>query len=66
MTLAPGRPDLAPINTRHQQTWSSRDGSGRDLLDADLADLVSRHDRQRDGGSVAIESRYLESVLTLR
>jgi hypothetical protein len=48
------------------KAFEALDGAGRDLLAADLADLVSRHDRHRDGGSVAIESRYLESVLTLR
>jgi ubiquinone/menaquinone biosynthesis C-methylase UbiE len=48
------------------KAFEALDGCDRVLLAADLADLVSRHDRHRDGGSVAIESRYLESVLTLR
>jgi SAM-dependent methyltransferase len=34
-------------------------------LASDLADLARRFDRHRDGGSIAIPSAYLETVLTL-
>ncbi len=42
------------------------DELGRAALTADLIQLVARFDRHGDGGSVAIDSEYLESVLTLR
>jgi ubiquinone/menaquinone biosynthesis C-methylase UbiE len=48
------------------KAFGALDEAGRPALAADLAALVERFDRHRDGGSVAIESEYLESVLTLR
>lgn len=48
------------------KAFSALDEAGRAALAADLVKLVSQFDRHRDGGSVAIDSEYLESVLTLR
>lgn len=48
------------------KAFGALDEAGRSALAADLATLVARFDRHGDGGSVAIESEYLESVLTLR
>ena len=42
------------------------DETARTALANDLAELARQSDRNRDGGSIAIPSTYLESVLTLR
>jgi hypothetical protein len=46
--------------------FEALDRPGQAALASDLIDLVHRWDRHRDGGSVAIPSSYLESILTLR
>jgi ubiquinone/menaquinone biosynthesis C-methylase UbiE len=48
------------------KAFAALDESGRQELAGDLADLADRFDRHHDGGSVAIDATYLESVLTLR
>ena len=48
------------------KAFGALDEAGRAALADDLTQLVARFDRHGDGGSVAIESEYLESVLTLR
>jgi SAM-dependent methyltransferase len=48
------------------KAFGALDEAGRAALADDLTRLVARFDRHGDGGSVAIESEYLESVLTLR
>jgi ubiquinone/menaquinone biosynthesis C-methylase UbiE len=48
------------------KAFAALDQPGRHALAGDLADLANRFDRHHDGGSVAIEATYLESVLTLR
>ncbi len=47
------------------KAFDALDQAGRHELAGDLADLVNRFDRNRDGGSVAIPATYLESVLVL-
>ena len=47
------------------KAFEALDEDGRTALAADLADLARRWDR-RGGGSIALPSAYLESVLTLR
>ena len=48
------------------KAFAAVDDAGRRALADDLADLADRFDRHRDGGSVAIDATYLESVITLR
>ena len=48
------------------KAFGALDEAGRAALADDLTQLVARFDRHGDGGSVAIESEYLESVLKLR
>jgi ubiquinone/menaquinone biosynthesis C-methylase UbiE len=48
------------------KAFATLDQGGRHALAADLADLANQFDRHHDGGSVAIDATYLESVLTLR
>jgi ubiquinone/menaquinone biosynthesis C-methylase UbiE len=48
------------------KAFEALDEPGRIELGDDLADLARAFDRHRDGGSIAIPARYLESVLTLR
>jgi ubiquinone/menaquinone biosynthesis C-methylase UbiE len=48
------------------KAFAALDQAGRHALAGDLADLADRFDRHHDGGSVAIDAMYLESVLTLR
>jgi ubiquinone/menaquinone biosynthesis C-methylase UbiE len=48
------------------KAFGALDEAGCAALADDLTQLVARFDRHGDGGSVAIESEYLESVLTLR
>jgi ubiquinone/menaquinone biosynthesis C-methylase UbiE len=47
------------------KAYEALDEAGRSALTADLTDLAERHDRRRDGGSIAIDATYLQSVLTL-
>jgi ubiquinone/menaquinone biosynthesis C-methylase UbiE len=47
------------------KAFDSLDDDGKAALAADLADLASDHDRNRDGGALAIPAAYLETVLTL-
>ena len=48
------------------KAFDALDQAGRHALAGDLADLANRYDHHQDGGSVAIDATYLESVLTLR
>lgn len=48
------------------KAFEALDDRGRASLAADLVDLAQRCDRNRDGGSIALPSAYLETVLTLR
>lgn len=48
------------------KAFEALDDRGRTSLAADLVDLAQRCDRNRDGGSIALPSAYLETVLTLR
>lgn len=48
------------------QAFAALDGTGQEALADDLAALVRSHDRYRDGGSVAIDASYLETVFTVR
>jgi hypothetical protein len=48
------------------KAFEALDEPGRTALAADLADLARRFDWHRDGGTIAIPARYLESVITLR
>lgn len=48
------------------KAFEALDEDGRVALARDLADLARRWDRHRDGGSVALPSTYLETVLTVR
>jgi ubiquinone/menaquinone biosynthesis C-methylase UbiE len=47
------------------KAFAALDDAGREALAADLADLARRFDRHHDGGSVAIEATYLETVAVL-
>lgn len=47
------------------KAFEALDDRGRSSLAADLVDLAQRRDRNRDGGSIALPSAYLETVLTL-
>jgi hypothetical protein len=47
------------------KAFDALDEPGRQALASDLAALASGYDRHQDGGSVAIDSTYLETVLTL-
>jgi hypothetical protein len=48
------------------KAFESLDETGQTALAQDLADLAHRFDRHGDGGSIAIPSTYLETVITLR
>jgi ubiquinone/menaquinone biosynthesis C-methylase UbiE len=48
------------------KAFEALDEAGRAALTTDLTDLIHRWDHHRDGGSVAVRSSYLESILTLR
>lgn len=48
------------------KAFESLDERGQAALAQDLADLARRFDRHGDGGSVALPSTYLETVMTLR
>jgi ubiquinone/menaquinone biosynthesis C-methylase UbiE len=48
------------------KAFEALDDTGRAALGADLTDLADRHDRHHDGGGIAIDATYLQSVLTLR
>ena len=48
------------------KAFEALDEQGRQRLEADLVDLARRSDRNQDGGSIAIPSTYLETVLRLR
>ena len=48
------------------QAFAALDETGQEALANDLADLARSHDRHRDGGSVAIDASYLETVFTVR
>jgi ubiquinone/menaquinone biosynthesis C-methylase UbiE len=48
------------------QAFQVLDAEGRVALARDLAALADAHDRHRDGGSVAIDAGYLETVFTVR
>ena len=48
------------------KAFEALDDKGRAALAKDLATLARRFDRYGDGGSVALPSTYLESVITLR
>jgi ubiquinone/menaquinone biosynthesis C-methylase UbiE len=48
------------------KAFEALDEEGRDKLYADLVDLATRWDQNKDGGSITIQSEYLESVITLR
>lgn len=48
------------------KAFEALDEDGRDDLAADLADLARRWDRHQDGGSVALPSTYLETIISLR
>jgi SAM-dependent methyltransferase len=47
------------------KAFESLDEPGRAALSRDLIELARTSDRHRDGGSIAIPARYLESVITL-
>jgi hypothetical protein len=49
---------------RRRRPRSTREG-GREGLEADLLDLISRFDRA-DDGSMILESEYLEAVIVRR
>lgn len=46
--------------------FSALDEAGREALAADMAALARRHDRNRDGGPVAIPSTYLQTTIRRR
>jgi ubiquinone/menaquinone biosynthesis C-methylase UbiE len=48
------------------KAFDALEPAGQIALATDLTDLVARFDRHHDGGSVAIEARYLETVLRLK
>jgi ubiquinone/menaquinone biosynthesis C-methylase UbiE len=48
------------------KAFAALDEVGQRALASDLTDLADRFDRHQDGGSVAIDATYLESVLTVR
>src|SRR4051794_19298829 len=48
------------------KAFDSLDDQGKAALAGDLAALASEHDRNRDGGSIAVPADYLETVITLR
>ena len=47
------------------KAFEALDDVGRTALAEDLADLARQHDRNGDGGSIAMPATYLETVLTL-
>ena len=49
-----------------RKAFEALDDADAAVLAAELADLAQAHDTHRDGGSVGIAARYLETVLTLR
>ena len=49
-----------------RKAFEALDDTETAVLAAELADLARAHDTHRDGGSVGIAARYLETVLTLR
>ncbi|MDT3444312.1 MULTISPECIES: class I SAM-dependent methyltransferase [unclassified Pseudofrankia] len=48
------------------KAFEALDDDGRGDLGTDLADLARRWDRHQDGGSVALPSTYLETIISLR
>lgn len=48
------------------KAFEALDDAGRTALATDLVELARRWDRNRDGGSIAIPARYLETILTVR
>jgi SAM-dependent methyltransferase len=47
------------------RAFDALDATGQTALAADLASLANEYDRNRDGGSIAIDAHYLQSVLTV-
>jgi ubiquinone/menaquinone biosynthesis C-methylase UbiE len=48
------------------KAFAALDEPGRKALEADLTDLAARHDHHHDGGSIAIDAGYLQTIIALR